>query len=64
MFELESGNQNADRHQSNNLNDNLQQAISAREQALCQLCVFSFRLEVIEGRNTKVVTCKWYSEVK
>ena len=31
------------------------QAISARERALCQLCVLSFRVEVTEKKETKVV---------
>ena len=39
------------------------QAISARERALCQLCVLSFRVEVKKEKATKVVPCKWYSEV-
>ena len=42
----------------------IEQAISACEQALCQLCVLNFRVEVKEGKDTKVVPCKWYSEVK
>ena len=39
------------------------QAISAREQALCQLC-FESRVEVKEEKDTKVMPCKWHSEVK
>ena len=31
---------------------------SARERALCQLCVLSFRVEVTEGKVTKVVDKK------
>ena len=43
----------------------LKQAVSAHEWALCQLIVLlSFRVEVTEETDTKVVTCKWYSEVK
>ena len=41
-----------------------EQAISACEQALCQLCVLSYRVEVKEEKNKKSVQCKWYSEVK
>ena len=40
----------------------LQQAISARERALCQLTVYlSFRVEVKEEKDTQVVPYKWYS---
>ena len=43
----------------------LKQAISAREQALCQLTMcLSFRVEVTEEKDTKVVPWKWYSEGK
>ena len=42
----------------------LKQAISAREQALCQLCVLSFRAEVTKEKDTKVVPWKWCSEGK
>ena len=44
----------------------VKQAISAREQALCQLTMrlLSFRVEVKAEKDTKVVPCKWYSEVK
>ena len=28
------------------------------------LCDLSFRVEVKEEKDTKVVPCKWYSEVK
>ena len=41
-----------------------EQAISACERALCQLCVLSFRVEVKEEMDAKVVPCKWYSEAK
>ena len=27
-------------------------------------CVFNFRVEVNEEKDTKVVPCKWYSDVK
>ena len=30
------------------------QTISARKQALCQLCVLSFRVEVTEEKDTKL----------
>ena len=40
---------------------NFKQAISAREQALCQLC-FEFQSKS-EKEDTKFVPCKWYSEV-
>ena len=40
------------------------QAISACERALCQLCVLSFRVEVTEEKDTKVVPWKWYSDGK
>ena len=43
---------------------NYKQAISAREQALCQLYVLSFRVEVKEEKDTKVVSCKLYSGAK
>ena len=42
----------------------LEQSISVRERALCQLCVLSFRVEVKKEKDTKVVPCNWYSEVK
>ena len=38
--------------------------ISARKRALYQLCFLSLRVEVKEEKDTKVVLCKWYSEVK
>ena len=42
----------------------LKQEISARDQALCQLCVLSFRVEVKGEKDTKFMPCKWHSEVK
>ena len=47
-----------------NINDHpkLKQAISACEWALCQLAVLSFRVELTEEKDSKVVSSKWYSE--
>ena len=44
------------------LTPKMKQAISARERALCQLCVLSFTVEVTEEH--KIVPCKWCSEGK
>ena len=46
------------------LNRIKEQAISAPEWALCQLCVLSFRVEVKEEKDTKAMPCEWHSEVK
>ena len=41
------------------------QAISASERALCQLTVyFEFQSRSERRKDSKVVPCKWYSEVK
>ena len=38
--------------------------ISAHERAVSADCVLSFTAEVKETKDTKIVPCKWYSEVK